>query len=103
MALTYQESATLMGDFDFRGRIKVACLKFADSIIGELPSTPAHNSRYKWAQQAMQAPEATAQQVQPPTVMDSAVQTAGVDANGKSLITDAALQGSVEAVVGKTL
>ncbi len=95
--MTYTESAALMNDLDFRGRIKVASLKYADSIIGEPQSTPAHNTRLRWATQAFQQPDMTAAQLQPPVVMDAAVQEAG------AAITDAALQGSVEAVVNKML
>ena len=95
--MTYTESATLMTDPDFRGRVKVACLKFADSIIGEATDTPAHNTRLRWATQTNSAPDMAAMTVQPPTVMDAAVQAAGAE------IDDAALQGSVEAVVNKML
>jgi hypothetical protein len=95
--MTYNESAALMTDLEFRGRIKVACIKYADSIFNEESAIPAHNSRMKWAQQCMQQPDMTAMQVQPAVVMDGAVQTAGAD------ITDAALQGSVEAVVNKLM
>jgi hypothetical protein len=86
-----------MNDLEFRGRVKVACLKYADSIMIEATSTPAHNSRLRWAQQAFMQPDLVAQQVQPPTVMDPAVQSAG------AAVTDAALQGAVEAVVNKTI
>jgi len=95
--MTYDQSAALMTDISFRGRVKVACLKFADSIVNELPSVAAHNTRFKWAQGCMMNPDNTAQQVQPPTVMDAAVQQDGAN------ITDLALQGSVEAVVNKML
>jgi hypothetical protein len=95
--MTYTESSALMQDIEFRGRVKVACLKFADSIMIEASNVPAHNSRYKWAQQTFQQPDLVAMQVQPPTVMDGAVQLAG------AAITDAALQGAVETVVGKMI
>jgi hypothetical protein len=95
--MTYEESAALMTDPAFRGRVKVSCLKYADSILGESESIPAHNTRLKWAQQAFQQPDMTAAQIQPAVVMDAAVQTDGKD------ITDVALQGSVEAVVNKML
>jgi hypothetical protein len=95
--MTYTESAALMNDLDFRGRVKVACLKFADSIIDEDPTTPGHNASLRWAQTCFQQPDQTAAQVQPPTVMDAAVQAAG------PTISDAALQGSVEAVIKKML
>ena len=97
MALTYEESAALMTDGALRGRIKVAVLKFADSIMNENPSIPAHNARLRWAAQTFQQPDPVAVQVQPPTVMDSAVQSAG------AAITDDALQGAVEATVNKMI
>lgn len=97
MALTYEDSATLMVDQAFRGRVKVACLKFADYIHNEANTVPAHNTRLQWARSAFANPEQVAFQVQPPTVMDAAVQTAG------AAITDAALQSAVEGVVNKML
>lgn len=95
--MTYTESAALMNDMDFRGRVKVACLKFATAIMDESGEVPAHNTRMRWAQACYLSPDQTASQVTPPTVMDSAVQTDGAD------ISDDALQGSVEAVVRKIL
>ena len=95
--MTYQESSDLMNDTQFRGRVKVALLKYADTIIIEPSNTPAHNSRYRWAQNAFLNPEITAAQLQPPVVMDPAVQSAG------AAIDDAALQGSVEAVINKVI
>jgi hypothetical protein len=86
-----------MVSMEFRGRVKVAVLKFADSIMIEASSVPAHNTRERWAVQAMQSPDMVAAQVQPPTVMDPAVQQDG------AAVTDAALQGAVEAVVNKTM
>ena len=97
MAITYEESAALMNDFAFRGRVKVACLKYAGSIFIEADNTPAHNTRVKWATNTYQNPEMTASQTQPPTVMDPAVQEAG------AAITDGALQAAVEGVVNKLL
>jgi hypothetical protein len=96
MAMTYPESAALMVDPDFRGRVKVACLKYADYIHNEGPGTPGHTSRLRWAQQTFQSPDSVAAQTQPPVVMDVAVQDAGGAA-----ITDAALQSAVEGVVNK--
>jgi hypothetical protein len=95
--MTYTESAALMTDPDFRGRIKVACLKYADSIVGEPTGTAAHNTRLRWAQNCLQNPDMVATQVQPPTVMDAAVQTAGAE------IGDTELQGSVEVTVNKMM
>jgi|SRR5215471_11835656 len=95
--LSYEQSSALMLDTTFRGRVKTSCLKFANSIMDEAATEPYHNTRLRWAASCMQNPDATSMQVQPPTVMDGAVQTAGSD------ITDNALQGSVEAVVKKML
>jgi len=97
MAMSYEESAALMMDPEFRGRVKVACMKFAAYIMDEAASTPAHSTRIKWAQQAMANPEMVAGQVQPPTVMDAAVQAAGPS------IADPALQTAVETTVNKLL
>lgn len=94
--LTYQESAQLMGDLVFRGRVKVACLKFANSVLSRGP-LPGGNTLTKWAQNVFQQPDAVAMQVQPPTVMDIAVQEAGAD------IDDESLQGAVETTVNKML
>jgi hypothetical protein len=95
--MTYEESNALMSDPAFKGRVKVACLKYADSILGEDASVPAHSTRLRWAANTFSSPDGTAAQVQPPTVMDAAVQEAGAE------ITDQALQGSVETVVNKML
>jgi hypothetical protein len=95
--MTYEESAALMVDATFRGRVKVSVLKYADSIMNEPTTETAHNTRVRWAQQAMQQPDMTAANLQPPVVMDGAVQLAGPE------ITDTALQGSVEAVVNKMM
>lgn len=95
--LDYASSAQLMNDFTFRGRIKVACLHFAAYVAGETPSTPAHNTRFRWAQTCVQNPDMVAQQVQPPTVMDPNVQSAG---DG---IDDAGLQSAVETAIQQFL
>jgi hypothetical protein len=97
MALTYEQSAALMKDAAFIDRIKVACLKFADYILAEPVTTPAHNTRYRWALQTTNSPDNTAQQITPPVVMDSAVQQDG------AAITDAALQTTVETVINKLM
>ena len=95
--MTYEESAALMTNITFRGRVKVACIKFADSIINEPTATAGHNGRLRWAQGTFQQPDQIAGQIQPPTVMDAAVQADGAN------VTDTALQGAVEAVVNKSL
>ncbi len=97
MALDYKATADLMNDVEFRGRVKVSCLHFANYIVGEATTVPAHNTRYKWAQQTMLMPDASAGQVIPVVVMDDAVQQDG------AAITDAALQPAVENAVNKML
>ena len=97
MALTYEQSAALMKDPAFVNRVKVACLKFANYILDEPGDTIAHNTRAKWAQQAMAVPDSVAQTTAPPVVMDAAVQADG------DTITDEALQTAVETVVNKLM
>lgn len=97
MALTYEQSAELMNDPAFRGRVKVACLRFATFILDEAPTVPAHSSRIRWAQNTFAMPDAAAGAATPPTVMDGAVQTDG------AAITDAVLQTAVETTVNKML
>ena len=77
MALTYSDSAALMLDQDFRGRIKVAVLNYANYIYGEAPGTAAHNTRYPLAQRALASPDQIATNVQPLVVMDDNVQAQG--------------------------
>lgn len=103
MALTYEQSAALMEDATFRGRVKVGCITYARYITDEAPTTPAHSTRTKWAQRTLVAPEATVNEVTPTVVLDIAVQDAGIDADGNALITDEALQGAVENSVNKLL
>jgi hypothetical protein len=97
MALTYEDSSTLMNDGSFRGRVKVACLKFATFISGEDATVPAHTTRTKWAQTTMTAPDAAAALVTPTVVMDPAVQADG------AAITDTALQSATENAVNKLI
>lgn len=105
MPLTYDDSAYLMQDNAFRGRVKVACLKYADYIVGEAPDVPAHSTRVKWAQQTMTAPDASAAVVTPTVVMDAAVQAAGLTTANPptSAIDDAGLQSSTEVAINKML
>lgn len=95
--LTYEQSAALMSDTTFRGRVKVACLSYATYIDNEPTGTPAHNARLRWAAGCFQNPDAVANTVASPTVMDPAVQTAG------SAVTDVALQAAVQGVVDNIL
>jgi hypothetical protein len=97
MALTYEESAALMKDPVFVDRIKVSCLHYADYIMGEATSVPAHNTRTRWAQTVTQAPDTIAQQIAAPVVMDTKVQEDG------AAITDIDLQSSVETTINKLM
>lgn len=95
--MTYTESAALMTDMAFRGRVKVGCLTYATSIMNEATATPAHNTRLRWAASCMQNPDNTAMQIQGPVVMDPAVQEAG------AMVTDQALQRAVEVTIDKMM
>ena len=95
--MTYEESNALSNDPTFRGRVKIACLKYASSISIEASDVPAHNTRLRWASNTMQQPDMVAGQVTPSVVIDPAVEAAGAE------ITDAALQASVEVAVNKML
>jgi hypothetical protein len=95
--MTYTESSALMSNMDFQGRVKVAVLKFASSIMVEDGTVPAHNTRERWAVNAMQNPQMVASQITPGVVMDPAVQQDG------AAVTDAALQAATEAVVNNLL
>ena len=95
--MTYEESAVLMTDQVFRGRIKVALLKYSTYIFGEAPSTEAHASRYRWATRAAQQPDMEAAQIQPVVVMDTQVQLDGAG------ISDGNLQTACEAVINKLI
>jgi hypothetical protein len=101
--MTYEESDALSKNIPFRGRIKIACLKYADSIMIEASSVTAHNTRLKWAAVTAQAPDQRAAELQPMVTMDSAVQGAGVDPDGDSQIADDALQTTVEVTVNKLM
>lgn len=95
--LDYDSSAKLMTDMDFRGRIKVAITKFANSIQDEEPTVSAHNTRFKWAQNALTNLDAQVQQFTPAIVLDPAVQTQG------DAIDDNGLQGATETAIQKQL
>ena len=97
MALTLEESGALMEDAAFRRRIKPSCVKYADYILNEPATVPAHNARVRWANSCFASPEQVAFAVQPPVVMDAAVQADGAE------IDDASLQAAVEGVVNKML
>lgn len=94
--MTNVELAALMADAEFRSRIKVSALKYADSILNRPVDTLGINGQRTWAQRCQQSPDAIAQQLQPVVVMDAAVQSEGKD------ITDEALRGAVETQINKS-
>ena len=93
--MTYQQSAQLMTDPQFRGRCKVACIRYADNILTSGPAPGNSMGLLGWAKTAYSQPDQAAQQVQAPVVMDPAVQQFGAEIN------DDGLQAAVEAVVRK--
>lgn len=95
--MTYEETYQLMRDQIFRGRVSVACTKFATYIADEQPNVPAHPTRYKWSMATLINPEGATAQVIPTVVWDAAVQQDG------AAVTDAALQGAVESAVQKLI
>jgi hypothetical protein len=95
--MTYEETYELMRDTTFRGRVGVACTKFASYIADEQPSEPAHPTRYKWAMQTLANPDSAVIQVMPTVVWDAAVQAGG------AAIADQALQTAVETAVQKLI
>src|SRR5262245_7222378 len=95
MAIDYAASAALMSDADFNGRSRIACLKYANYIHGEDPTTPAHVTRTRWAQATVQDPFLSVNQIMPILIMDDKVQAAG------GAITDPDLQIAVETSINK--
>lgn len=97
MAITYEETSALMKNETFRGRVLVACTKYAAYISDEQPNVPAHPTRYKWALNTLTNPEVAVTQVIPTVVWDGAVQADG------AAVTDAALQSAVEIAIQKLI
>jgi len=90
-----------MNDFTFRGRIKVASVKYSDAVGIQTTPVSQRAALVKWSFRCAQQPDQVAAELQPFVVEDAAIQDAGVDAEGKSLATDTALQAAVEATVNK--
>lgn len=95
--MTYEETFALTKDLAFRGRVSVACTKFASYIADEQPNVPAHPTRYKWSMTTLINPEGATAQVIPTVVWDASVQASG------AAVTDAELQGAVETAVQKLI
>jgi hypothetical protein len=97
MALSLLESAQLMQNPELRSRVKVACIKFAEYILGEPADTPARSARLRWALSAMSNLDMVTTAALPNTVMDPKVQE-----NGEN-IDDEGLQSALEAAVIRML
>ena len=85
MAMTYEESAALMQDMAFRGRVKVAALNYAQYLSLQV-ATASSNATMMWVQQTFRSPDAMAQTLTPPTVMNPNVQAAGTDVSDDALL-----------------
>jgi len=95
MALTDTQSAALMRDMEFVGRVKVSAIRYADSLTILAVPASSHTRLLVYAVETFQSPDTMAQKLVPLVVMDSAVQADGAN------ISDSALQGAVEATVNK--
>ena len=95
MAIDYLASSALMSDEEFRGRSRIACMRYATYISGEDASVPAHNTRMRWAQQTIANPDTSLAQIMTTLVMDDRVQAVG------AAIVDPDLQTAVETSVNK--
>ncbi|PWT72781.1 MAG: hypothetical protein C5B60_09175 [Chloroflexi bacterium] len=82
MALSLAESAALMIDSDFRGRVKVAALKYATYMFMQGGNSV---SRTAWAQRTMQQPDQAAAALVGPVVMNVNVQTLGPNIDDNNL------------------
>jgi len=96
--MTYEETFNLTKDQVFRGRVSVACVHFANYIVDEPSTTPAHSTRIKWAQNTLIAPDVAVQNCIATVVNDDKVQEAGGAA-----VTDPDLQMAVETSINKLL
>ena len=94
--LTYSQSYQLMNDPDFRGRVQVSCLTYAQQILLEPTQTAGHNTRVRWAQSVQQSPAMIANNITPKVVMNINVQTTGSD------VTDMGLQSALQYEVDGT-
>lgn len=89
MAMTLEESAELINDATFRGRVKVAALLYAQYMSLH----PGNSSSLtNWIFQTLRAPDQVAQTLTPSVVINPAVQDAGAN------VTDQDLQSAVQTV-----
>ena len=90
--LSTEQSAELMNDMSFRGRVKVCCLTYAMRLLTEVQG----QGRLRWAQATMQGPDTSAMQIIPAVVMQPAVQSQGTG------IDDGTLQFATEQALNPT-
>lgn len=91
MAMTQEESAALMNDPVFRGRVKVCALNYAQYLTLQA-ATASSNAKMKWMQATIAGPDQMAATLTPPVVLNPNVQIAGAE------VTDADLMAAVQAV-----
>ena len=107
MPLDYRQSAQLRTNLIFQGRIASASLKWADSLMSNNAvdlTQPNKRDEINYAEEVFAQPNQKAQQLQPVVVQDPAIQAQDLDPEtGDSMVTDAYLQGAVEAAIQKTL
>lgn len=82
MALSFAESAELINNLDFRGRVKVAALQYAAYLATVAGNS---NSKQQWAQRTLQMPDQTAQTLVGPVVMNTNVQSLGANIDDQNL------------------
>lgn len=96
MALSQTESADLMKDPVFIGRVKVCCLTYAQYLQEQL-QVPLRGSQMRWIQQVIVQPDQVAQ-----TIVNPVVQNPNVQADGAA-IDDPGLQAAVQAVADQIM
>lgn len=103
MALTDNESAALMINTSFQGRVKVCALRYAQALMAQT-SPPATGAEYRWANQVMNNPQMFAGTLASPTVLDPGIQGAGIDTtSGDSTADDATVYAAVQAVANRLM
>ncbi len=86
----YIDLANLRTNADFLRKVEIAVAKFATYVLGEDPSTPNHNARYRWAASALLSPTSVAAGLISSVVLDD-----NVMANLENT-SDADIQAAVE-------
>jgi len=92
--MTLEESANLMNDLNFRGRVKVAALIYAQYLTLQPNNS---SSAANWIFATLRAPDIAAQTLTPSVVINPNVQNAG------ALVTDANLQAAVQQVANSLM